>query len=392
VRPRLPVWVRIAPVALVSATMLLSVSLAHADDQTLRAANLFGPAAPVATADIVWVDSSAHQVYVADRSNKGVDIYDTQTNMFIKTISGGFVGAVLKADGTVDNDASGPDGVVVTDSGKELYVGDGDSTVKVIDLEAGLVVASIPTGGKNRADELAYDPQDKLILIANDADEPPFLTFISTDSRSVVGKIMYPDATDGLEQPLWDAQMGMFFQAVPESKDNPGGEVDVIDPHSMSVVRRFNQLGDPSNHCHPQGLALGPSQHLLTGCNPAAAGKPRAVIFDANTGNLVVPPIDQPGGADEVWYNAGDHRFYLAERAGMVNGQPGAMGVIDADSNAAIEAVHTGAGAHSLAADARTNHIFVQVDVPDPQCPAGCLAVFNSGGAQRPADDVPPGQ
>jgi WD40 repeat protein len=377
----------------VAVALAVSTSLTHAADQTTRAANLFGPGEPVATADIVWVDAAAHQVYVADRSDKGIDIYDTQTNSFVKTITGNFVGAVLKADGTVDNDASGPDGVVVTDSGKELYVGDGDSTVKVVDLQAGSVVASIPTGGKNRADELAYDPADKLILIANDADDPPFLTFISTDSRSVVGKIMYPDATDGLEQPLWDAQMGMFFQAVPASKDNPGGEIDMIDPHSMSVTQRFNQLGDPSNHCHPQGLALGPNQHLLTGCNPAPEdGKPRAAIFDANTGNLVVPPIDQPGGADEVWYNAGDHRFYLAERAGMVNGQPGAMGVIDADTNTAVEAVHTGAGAHSLAADARTNHIYVQVDVPDAQCPNGCLAVFNSGGTQQSIEDLPPGE
>jgi DNA-binding beta-propeller fold protein YncE len=370
----------------------LSVSLAHAADQTFRAADVFIQGQPLASADIVWPDASLHQVYVANRSNKGIDIFDTQTNTFVKTIPG-FVGVVLKADGTVNNDASGPNGVLVSQSGKELYAGDGDSTVKVIDLEAGGVVATIPTGGQNRADELAYDPQDQLILIANDADDPPFLTFISTASRSVVGKIMYPEATDGIEQPLWDAQLGMFFQAVPESKDNPGGEIDVIDPKSMTVVKRFSSVGDPSNHCHPQGLALGPNQHLLTGCNPAAAdGSPRAVIFDANTGELVVPPIDQPGGADEVWYNAGDHRYYLAERAGMVNGQPGAMGVIDADTNTAVEAVHTGAGAHSVAADARTNRIYVPVDVPDTQCPQGCLAVFASGGTPHPVDDLPPGQ
>jgi DNA-binding beta-propeller fold protein YncE len=184
----------------------------------------------------------------------------------------------------------------------------------------------------------------------------------------------------------------MFFQAVPASKDNPGGEIDVIDPHSMSVVKRFSAVGDPTNQCHPQGLALGPNQHLLTGCNPAAAkGKPRAAIFDANTGELVVPPIDQPGGADEVWYNPGDHRFYLAERGGTVDGQPGAMGVIDADTNTAVEAVHTGAGAHSLAADARTNKVFVPVFVPDTQCPQGCLIVYQSGGTSHPVDDLPPG-
>jgi hypothetical protein len=36
----------------------------------------------------------------------------------------------------------------------QLYVGDGDSTVKVVDLDAKAVVAVIPTGGQCRADEL----------------------------------------------------------------------------------------------------------------------------------------------------------------------------------------------------------------------------------------------
>jgi len=32
------------------------------------------------------------------------------------------------------------------------------------------------------------------------------------------------------------------------------------------------------------------------------------------------------------------------------------------------------------------------VDVPDTQCPNGCLVSFSSGGAQQPVDDLPPGQ
>ena len=50
----------------------------------------------------------------------------------------------------------------------ELWVGDSASNVEVIDLKTQSVVASISTGGVARADELAYDPLDHIVLIAND--------------------------------------------------------------------------------------------------------------------------------------------------------------------------------------------------------------------------------
>lgn len=58
-------------------------------------------------------------------------------------------------------------------SARELWAGDGDSTVKVVDLKAQAVVDTIPTGGKKRADELAFDPIHKIIVIANDSEAAP---------------------------------------------------------------------------------------------------------------------------------------------------------------------------------------------------------------------------
>jgi len=53
----------------------------------------------------------------------------------LKRTIGGFVGIKLNKTGTaVDNNHSGPDGVV--SHGRWLYAGDGDSTLKVIDLNA----------------------------------------------------------------------------------------------------------------------------------------------------------------------------------------------------------------------------------------------------------------
>src|SRR5207247_3364842 len=121
----------------------------------------------------------------------------------------------------------------------EIWAGDGNSTVKVIDLRTDSIVKTVSTGGTARADEIAYDQKDKLILIANDADTPPFATLIDTQSRAVVARIDFSDATAGLEQPVWAPQTPLFHHAVPEAAADPGGAVAVIDTRSRSRVGLF---------------------------------------------------------------------------------------------------------------------------------------------------------
>jgi hypothetical protein len=98
----------------------------------------------------------------------------------------------------------------------------------------------VSTGGTQRSDELAYDPADHIILIANDRDTPPFITFISTVSPPhVLGQIKYPQATGGIEQPVWDGLKKRFYLAIPSTVANPNGEVDEIDPIAMTIKRVF---------------------------------------------------------------------------------------------------------------------------------------------------------
>ena len=96
--------------------------------------------------DISWVDPGRGLYFLGDRSNSGVDIISTATNTLIGR-AGGFVGIVLK-NGAVDNNHSGPDGVV--SHGRWLYAGDGDSTLKVFDISNPTnpqLKATISTGG-----------------------------------------------------------------------------------------------------------------------------------------------------------------------------------------------------------------------------------------------------
>lgn len=322
--------------------------------------------------DISWVDSPSQRYFLADRSNFGVDIYNAQTNMFINRLPG-FAGP------STSNDTAGPNGVLLIHSLDQVWAGDGDSTVKVFDVRSDPPrrIDSIPTGGTKRADEMAFDQRDHLVLVANDAEETPFVTFISTRSREVLGRIFFDGvqadlATNGLEQPIWDPDTQLFYLSVPEINGNPAtGEIAVIDPRGMAVVNTF-----PVSRCQPAGLAAGPFDNLLVGCSnhDDVTFPPNLIVLDIRTGD-VLANISQVGGVDEVWFNEGDRRFYVAARD-----NPGGpvLGVIDATTNTWIENVSTAPNAHSVAADRDNNHIFVPLRAPRaghvPPDPDPCAA------------------
>ena len=137
------------------------------------------PGNPLRSYDISWVNPHRAEYYLADRSNAGIDIIDTHHLTFKRRL-GGFVGVVLNAAGTaVNNDKSGPDGVVT--HGRWLYAGDGNSTLKVFNATnptAPALLQSISTGGSFRVDEMAYSPATQQLLAANNADSPAFATFL----------------------------------------------------------------------------------------------------------------------------------------------------------------------------------------------------------------------
>ncbi len=52
--------------------------------------------------------------------------------------------------------------------------------------------------------------------------------------------------------------------------------------------------------------------------------------------------------------------------------------MINSDTDSWIENVPTGTNAHSVAADAKNNAIFVPLQAPHPACPNGCIAVYQA--------------
>src|SRR5258708_960723 len=112
---------------LLPSLLLAGTAIAAQDEQFTRTTTIQVPGNPLAAFDISWVDPVLDLYALADRSNAAVDVFDTSSNTFVYRV-GGFVGVAASG-----NDHSGPDGIVVVQH-REIWAGDGDSTVKVIDL------------------------------------------------------------------------------------------------------------------------------------------------------------------------------------------------------------------------------------------------------------------
>jgi len=370
--------------------------------------------------DISFVDQTTQTYYLADRSNAVVDVVDARTNALVSQISAkpafkGFTG---------NNATSGPDGVVA--AFPWLFVTDANSRVVTIDLRNGNTVSDVSTGGATglRADELAYDPTDGLLLVVNNADTPPFATLVSvnksTGALAVGQRITFDkthsgvDATNGAEQPVWEPVTGKFYLSIPQIglKPQDGAVVRISTAGTVEVQY-------PIQFCQPAGLTLGPNVDLLVGCNTVfdTAGNvwdptkdvtaaPIQVIIDARTGKIdaMVPGV---GAGDEVWFNSGDGNYYTASStsplrpteviaATPLTAQGAAiLGVIDARDMALKQLVptfnvpavttgplvHAASTAHSVAANAKNNHVFVPLGANNafPNCLTGCIAVYGTG-------------
>jgi hypothetical protein len=366
------------------------------------------PGNPLRSYDISWVNPHRAEYYLADRSNAGIDIIDTRHLTFKRRL-GGFVGIVLNSAGTaVNNDKSGPDGVVT--HGRWLYAGDGDSTLKVFDLDApdaSALKQTIATGtpSDNRVDEMALTSDGEHLLTVNNAAEPlPFANLFAANghrghssvvnlSRITIDTALFP-GTPAIEQPAWDPKTKRFYVSVP-ILGKPGGcapatcdgGLMVIDPTTVTPGTMVLGAFDPATNtgvlqlsdCGPNGATVGPHDNLLLGCT--SANNP------TNTSTLVINAttkhfshVNGIVGSDEVWFNKGDGRYYTGSNRNCKTpgaacpaaaNQAAVLGVIDGTS-VLIETIPQSSGSHSVAADSKRNLIFVPQNAP--------VAVVGAGG------------
>jgi len=319
--------------------------------------------------DILWVDTSSDLMYLADdgaAKNVGaVDVFDVHNDKFLYKIGLGSFAGLFDAT----HCCNGPTGVLPLTPQGVIWAGDGNSTIKVISMQRGEITTTINTGGVNRADEMAWDSKDHLLIIGNSS-EPSvnFLTVLNTDTNTVQGKIFYPLST-GLEQPVWDPTAERFYVPI----DGSQSEVDVIDPTKVvgnCTISTGTNCGVTSQVFIPtcpsiSGMALLPNGRLMLSCG---------VVLNMPSGSIVQSLVSPSTGSalsgDEIYYNAGDNQVYWGTAAPWV-ANAGTLNV------SALSP--TKAGSHVVAANANNNHIYL------PSSVCGCIEVF------APASDVAAG-
>jgi YVTN family beta-propeller protein len=415
---------------------------------------------------------------------------------------GGFPGAqccAARANGV--NPLSAPDGEIVTADGKTLFSANSSSSVVVFDLTTApipTVIATIPTGqspnwdgpngvgpciasangrafsdptcGDLRADEMAYDEKDKILLVSNGDPGFPFITLIDMSAvvartgnclpvnpgapygptnfpTCILGQIYYdgaginsgavavdnqpgfpcPDPSTTAPSGVSGSGTGAGGKDIPchhgpiltnsgafcnqlapaancfgaislagigGSAFNPStghflvtnsnstadltvGSIDEVDPrignpNGPIVVNSFLV-----NNCMPTSIVQGPGTNFLVGCadHDGVAFPVNEIVINGNTG-AIIANIPFVGGVDEIWFNPGDHTYYVAARD-MPTGP--VLGVIDANSNLWLQNVSTNANSHSVAVDPSNNHVFVPMQSGGPcgtQSANGCIGVF----------------
>lgn len=393
----------------VGAALLSIPTLAIADETFIEQANVPIPASASNTTggnltsfDISWVDATLHAYFLADRSNNAVDVIDTRSKNVVQLGVGDFAGAASGG-----SDFSGPNGLLTVDrrghdgddhgGGTEIWVGDGPrsdctpalaavfstecSTTKILSYPSGTLLKNIGTGGQKRADELCFDPADHIVMIANDADNPPFVTFISTEGNNkILGQVKITDSNGGIEQCQWNPRNGKIYVNIPSTLSDSNGQVYVFDPRSEAILNKF----DAGTNCNPTGMAIGPDHQILLGC-----GGTNNVANIMDDGGTIIASLAGQGGNDEVWFNPGDGHYFLGESNNTVQPQ---LGIADAGNQAVDQDIKTGKSSHSVAADPVGLQAYVPITssgggsatLCSNSPTAGCVAIFGSSGP----DDV----
>lgn len=343
--------------ALLLALMLPLGSLGAAAAGLKEVGKIDVPGAPITAFGTIYVDQKAGRAYLADKDNKSMDVLDIRRDRYVGRIAG-LVG--IRQSG----DTTGPNGFLTT--GNEGWIGDGDSTVKIVDLKSGKILDSISTGGAKRIGELSYDPKHRVVLAANPNDKPGFVTLISAKpGHKIIARITLPDATDSIERSAFHAGTGRFYVNIPElgGVKNRGG-LAVIEPGGK-LVRII-----PLESCNPHGIAQS-GNRLYLGCGSRD---------DLPVGNMGVVDVRQGKLIANVPGLGGSGQWALNPRTGMIYAASGNKGsnmlnIIDYKSMKLVDKIKASAGAHSIAASAANNHVYFPTVAKGGPC-GGCVLVY----------------
>ncbi len=345
--------------------LMFGCSLGHAEDFR-QTGSIAIPGPAINSFGVLLVDAKSGLGFLADKDNKALVIFDAKTDSFVARVSG-FVGAMK------DGNRAGPNGIVVVDGDKPgshaVWVSDGDSTIKIVDPQSRKIVDTISSGGKRRANGMAYDPDHRVVLVANSNDDPPFLSLISiAPGHRVIAQLPIDDSAENIERSVHDAKTGKFYTVIPVLKSAPDeGAVLEIDGATGKIEKMHRLPG-----CHPHSLSLVSDMTLFLGCSSAHGSNSRPggdlAVFDVASGKITQTSSGLGGnGASSVDLEAG---LYFHSGGGDLK-------IIDVKSGKLVQQVRTSPGARSIDA-ASTNHkVYVATSASTGSC-GGCIQVYSA--------------
>jgi hypothetical protein len=345
----------------IAATAALALAAPLHAQGLKQVAGIAIPGGPINSIGVMYVDQDTGLGYLADKDNKAVDIIDTRTDTFVGHITG-FTGT------TNSGATSGPNGIISINGGAELWVSDGDSTIKVIEPKTGRITDTIATGGSKRANAMAYDAKDHVVIVANPNDKPAFLSLVSTaPGHRILAKIPIEEAAESLERSDYHAPTGMFYTDVPVLRgDTTRGGLAQTDPRTGKLVKVHGL-----DHCHPHSIAPVADSTMFLGCSLAPEPGGSLAVFDVGSGKAEANLADLGASGDTV-VNPRLGQYYQSASSAL--GGP-ALLVVDIKARKLAQRIATSNGAHSIGIALANNHVYLPTTTRDGPC-GGCIMVL----------------
>ena len=278
--------------------------------------------------DHMAVDTKGQRLFVPGEHQRTIEVIDLRTGKDIRTISG-FGGDPRKT--------------IYLPQTNEIWVDDGDATVKAFSGETYELVKNIPLSGhdldkdsRRVPDNGVYDPATGLFYLGDRADGlkkegiKGSVEIVDLKSGKYVGNI----EVDGLNPAglALDPNSPKMYVVTGDTSN-----VVVIDREQRKVLATWPITGGPE----PHAVAFDAAHHrLLIGSRVKRSHlyKPgKLVVMDSDTGK-VIDAIDTEGGVDEVVYEPASQRVYYTGTTGFVE----VFKQIDADHYERLGRVPTG--------------------------------------------------
>ena len=320
-----------------------------------------------ANVDLMGYNPVTRMMYLADRTNHGIDVIDTHNNVVVGKVA-------MPANST-------PNGVLVAINLQQLVVTDGLQSVYVWDLRAPQAqpdIYTFPASMGTGIDGLDYDPINQTVYAVTD-NPPEYLLGVNLAYKSVTAQIPLPVSADLIRWSSIDGKIYIAAEDADGSDKNAAAGVYAYDPASgpNGTVALVSKIGPA---CPGHGINIDPISNVaVMGCF-GGTNDTGDVAVNLSSGALLKTFTDV-GGTDAVVFNPNLRRFYAAaglsaattsgcpHLAGTLSAFTPILGIMDATGSSGavtLDGVVCSGFGHIAGVDPTTNYIYV----PTSQYPA----------------------